>query len=94
MLARGADGTYRFGPYLLELSRSLLGQIDLHSEVERVLERLGLLSDHTVTVSVLRDDDVVYIGRRSGQYPLGISSEIGMRLPANCTASGLAMLAA
>jgi DNA-binding IclR family transcriptional regulator len=93
MLSRGPDGTYRLGPHVLELSRSLLGQIDLHSEFERVLERLGVLGDQTVVVGVLREDDVVFVGRRSGRYPLGISYEIGMRLPAHCTATGLAILA-
>jgi DNA-binding IclR family transcriptional regulator len=93
MLTRTPEGTYRLGPHLLELSRSLLGQIDLHSEFERVLDRLGVLGDHTVVVAVLRDEDVVFVGRRAGRYPLGISYEIGMRLPANSTAAGLAILA-
>jgi DNA-binding IclR family transcriptional regulator len=93
MLARSPDGTYRLGPHVLELSRSLLGQIDLHTEFERVVERLGVLSEQTVVVGVLREGDVVYVGRRSGRYPLGISYEIGMRLPAHCTATGLAILA-
>lgn len=93
MLARSSDGMYRLGPHLLELGRSMLGQIDLHSEFERVLDQLGVLTDQTVVVGVLREDDVVYVGRRSGRYPLGISYEIGMRLPAHCTATGLAILA-
>jgi DNA-binding IclR family transcriptional regulator len=93
MLSRSPDGLYRIGPHVLGLSRSLLGQMDLHSEFERVLEHLGVLADHTVVVGVLRDTDVVYVGRRSGRYPLGIGYEIGLRLPAHCTASGLAILA-
>jgi DNA-binding IclR family transcriptional regulator len=93
MLARNADGTYRMGPHVLELSRSFLGQTDLHSEFERVVSGLNVLPEQTVVCAVLRDDDVVYIGRRNGTYPLGVSYEIGMRLPAHCTASGLAMLA-
>jgi DNA-binding IclR family transcriptional regulator len=93
MLTRNPDGTYRLGPHVLELSRSLLGQIDLHSEFERVLDALDVLHDQTVVVAVLREEDVVYIGRRSGRFPLGVSYEIGMRLPAHCTASGLAILA-
>ena len=92
MLVRNPDGTYRMGPHVLELSRSFLGQTDLHSEFERVASVLNVLPEQTVVCAVLRDADVVYIGRRSGTYPLGISYEIGMRLPAHCTASGLAML--
>jgi DNA-binding IclR family transcriptional regulator len=94
LLVRNPDGTYRMGPHVLELSRSFLGQTDLHSEFERVVQELNVLSEQTVVCAVLRDDDVVYIGRRSGTYPLSVSYEIGMRLPAHCTASGLAMLSA
>jgi DNA-binding IclR family transcriptional regulator len=93
MLARNGDGTYRMGPHVLELSHSFLGQTDLHSEFERVVSGLNVLPEQTVVCAVLRDNDVVCIGRRNGTYPLGVSYEIGMRLPAHCTASGLAMLA-
>jgi len=94
LLARNADGTYRLGSHVLELSRSFLGQTDLHSEFERAVAELHVLPEQTVACTVLRARDVVYIGRRSGTYPLGVSYEIGMRLPAHCTASGLALLAA
>lgn len=92
MVARNVDGTYRMGPHVLELSRSFLGQTDLHSEFERSVAELDVLPEQTVVCAVLRGPDVVYIGRRPGTYPLGVSYEIGMRLPAHCTASGLAML--
>jgi DNA-binding IclR family transcriptional regulator len=78
---------------VLELSRSFLGQTDLHTEFQRVVSELNVLPEQTLVCSVLREGDVVYIGRRSGTYPLGVSYELGMRLPAHCTASGLAMLA-
>jgi DNA-binding IclR family transcriptional regulator len=92
LLVRNPDGTYRMGPHVLELSRSFLGQTDLHSEFERVVLELNVLPEQTVVCAVLRDRDVVYIGRRGGTYPLGVSYEIGMRLPAHCTASGLSVL--
>jgi DNA-binding IclR family transcriptional regulator len=94
LVVRDPDGTYRMGPHVLELSRSFLGQTDIHSEFERVVSGLNVLPDQTVVCAVLRDQDVVYIGRRNGTYPLGVSYEIGMRLPAHCTASGLSMLGA
>jgi DNA-binding IclR family transcriptional regulator len=94
LLARNADGTYRLGSHILELSRSFLGQTDLHSEFERAVAELNVLPEQTVVCTVLRARDVVYIGRRPGTYPLGVGYELGMRLPAHCTASGLALLAA
>lgn len=91
LLTRGADGSYRLGPHTLELSRAFLSQADLPSEFLRAAE--GFLPEQTVVCSVLRERDVIYVGRRPGTSPLAVSYDIGLRLPAHCTASGLAMLA-
>ncbi len=93
LLQRGPDGTYRLGPHTLELSRAFLGQTDLPSEFMRAAAETSLLTEQTVVCSVLRDRDVVYVGRRPGTSPLAVTYEIGMHLPAHCTASGLAILA-
>jgi DNA-binding IclR family transcriptional regulator len=93
-LARDPDGLYRLGPHTLELSRAFLAQTDLHSEFQRAVPELGVLPEQTLICAVLRDRDVVYIGRRPGTSPLGVSYEIGMRLPAHCTATGLSILSA
>ena len=92
LLMRDADGLYRLGPHTLELSRAFLGQTDFHSEFQRAVPALGLLPEQTLICAVLRERDVVYIGRRRGTSPLGVSYEIGMRLPAHCTATGLSIL--
>lgn len=92
LLVRDPDGSYRLGPHTLDLSRSFLQQTDLPTEFQRAVAELGLLAEQTLVCGVLRGRDVVYIGRRTGTSALAISYEIGMRLPAHCTASGLAML--
>jgi DNA-binding IclR family transcriptional regulator len=92
MLERDANGCYRLGPHTLELSRSFLRQADLHTEFQRALAELNVLPEQTVVCAVLSDRDVIYVGRRPGSVPLGVSYEIGMRLPAHCAASGLAIL--
>lgn len=92
LLARDQDGLYRLGPHTLELSRAFLGQTDFHSEFQRAVPELGVLPEQTLVCAVLRGVDVVYIGRRPGTSPLGVSYEIGMRLPAHCTATGLSIL--
>lgn len=38
--------------------------------------------------------EVVYIDTRHGRRPVAVHYEIGLRLPAHCTASGKALLAA
>lgn len=92
LLARDPDGLYRLGPHTLELSRAFLGQTDLLGEFQRAVPELGLLPEQTLVCAVLRERDVVYVGRRPGSSPLGVSYEIGMRLPAHCTATGLSIL--
>jgi IclR family transcriptional regulator, blcABC operon repressor len=92
LLLRDGDGAYRLGPHTLELSRAFLGQTDLLSEFRRAVAETNPLPEQTLVCSVLRDRDVVYIGNRPGASPLGVSYEVGLHLPAHCTASGLAML--
>lgn len=92
LLVRGQDGTYRLGPHVLELSRAYLAKTDLHTEFERATRDLNVLPEQTLVLSVLDQHEVVYIGRRRGALPVGINYELGMRLPAHCTASGKAIL--
>jgi DNA-binding IclR family transcriptional regulator len=93
-LLRDSSGSYRLGPHVLELSRSFLGQTDLLSEFHRVVAESSFLPEQTLVCSVLGGRDAIYIGRRPGTSPLGVTYDIGLRLPAHCTASGLAMLSA
>jgi DNA-binding IclR family transcriptional regulator len=92
LLLRDADGTYRLGPHTLELSRAYLGQTDLLSEFRRAIAAEPFLPEQTLVCAVLRGRDVIYVGSRAGASPLGVNYELGLRLPAHCTASGLAML--
>lgn len=92
LLIRDSDGSYRLGPQTLELSRAYLGQTDLLSEFRRVVADTDFLQEQTLVCAVLRGRDVIYLGNRPGTSPLGVSYDVGLRLPAHCTASGLAML--
>jgi DNA-binding IclR family transcriptional regulator len=92
LLLRDANGSYRLGPHTLELSRAFLGQTDLLSEFRRVVAEASFLPAQTLVCAVLGGRDVIYVGNRPGTSPLGVSYDVGLRLPAHCTASGLAML--
>ncbi len=92
LLSRDGDGAYRLGPHTLELSRAFLGQTDLLSEFRRVVGETSFLPAQTLVCAVLRGRDVVYVGNRPGTSPLGVVYEVGLHLPAHCTASGLAIL--
>ncbi len=69
-----------------------MARTDLTVEFARVWDELSLLPEETIVLSVLDGADVVYVACRNGSQPLGFNFRIGMRLPANCTASGKALL--
>jgi IclR family transcriptional regulator, blcABC operon repressor len=91
LMTRERDG-YRLGPGVVALSRAYLTQTDLYTEFDRLARGLAVLPEETLVLSVRDATDVVYIGRRIGNRPVGVSYEVGLRLPAHCTASGKALL--
>lgn len=94
LLLRDADGSYRLGPHTLELSRAFLSRTDLLTEFRRAVAETSSLAEQTLVCAVLRGRDVIYLGSRPGTSPLGVTYDVGLRLPAHCTASGLVMLSA
>jgi DNA-binding IclR family transcriptional regulator len=93
-MTRDSDGSYRLGPGVVALARAYLTQTDLHTEFDRLTRGEPVLPEETLLLSVRDGSDVVYIGRRIGSRPVAVSYELGLRLPAHCTASGKALLAA
>jgi len=92
LVRRFENGTYHLGLHVVDLSHALLARTDLTTEFARVWDSLALLPEETIILSVLDGADVVYVACRNGTRPLGVNFRIGMRLPANCTASGKALL--
>ncbi len=92
-LVRTGD-SYDLGVRLVRLARGYLERDDVATEFWRTEAELQLLDTATIVLSVLDGDSVVYLACRRGSSPVAVSYEVGLRLPANCTASGKAMLAA
>jgi DNA-binding IclR family transcriptional regulator len=93
LLTRFENGTYHLGLHVMDLAHAFLERTDLTIEFVKIWESLALSPDQTIILAVLDGADVVYVACRNGTAPLGFNFRIGMRLPANCTASGKAMLA-
>lgn len=92
LVTRFENGTYHLGLRVMDLAHAFVARTDLTIEFARVWDELSPLPEETIILSVLDGADVVYVACRNGSQPLGVNFRIGMRLPANCTASGKALL--
>lgn len=93
LVERFENGGFHLGIRVVDLAHAYLSRTDLSSEFARIVEALRPLPEESVVLSVLDGADVVYVACRNGARPFGFHFQIGMRLPAHCTATGKAMLA-
>lgn len=94
LLVRSGTGSYQLGWKVVQLGRAYLARSDIATEFRRVDAELGLLAEDTVVLSLLDGRNVLYVHTRAGSKPVAVHYEVGMRLPAHCTASGKSLLAA
>jgi DNA-binding IclR family transcriptional regulator len=92
LVRRYENGTYHLGSHVMDLSAAFLARTDVTTEFTSLGDSLRVLPEETIILSVLDGLDVVYVSCRNGNRPLGLNFRMGMRLPANCTASGKALL--
>lgn len=92
LVERLDNGTYQLGLRVMDLAHAYMARTDLTSEFQTILKTEAPMPEESIVLSVLDGADIVYVGCRNGTRPFGFNFRIGMRLPANCTASGKAML--
>ena len=93
-LVRRRGGGFVLGSGLLELGARYLGSVDLASEFQVAASEFDELRGEMIQLALLGAGlDVVYVARQLGDRPPRLASEVGGHLPANCTATGLSMLA-
>ncbi|HET9977375.1 MAG TPA: IclR family transcriptional regulator [Burkholderiaceae bacterium] len=92
-LRRHGDGSFSIGPRVMSLADAFIAGTGVTQEFAALWAEDGQVPDETVVLTILNGADVVYVATRSGARPLGLSFNIGMRLPAYLAASGKAMLA-
>ncbi|ASQ12687.1 helix-turn-helix domain-containing protein [Sinorhizobium meliloti] len=92
LLVRNQDGTFRLGPRPMRWANGFLSEMDIVSIFRDYFASDTTLTSYTVTLTVLDGDEVVYIGCRNSDQPLGHTFRIGMRLPAPFTATGKILL--
>jgi DNA-binding IclR family transcriptional regulator len=91
-LVRDAD-RYKLGLGAVKLARGYTANSNVAAEFWRANAELRPLASETIVLSVLDGTNVVYVGCRKGERHVAMSYEVGLSLPAHCTASGKAMLA-
>jgi IclR family transcriptional regulator, pca regulon regulatory protein len=80
-------------PKVLALGYGYLSSMPFAQAAQPVLNRLGGMLRESCSVSVLDNDDIVYIARASVTRIMSVDLSIGSRLPAFCTSMGRVLLA-
>jgi len=86
-------GKYRLGLKLFELGTKAIGQLDLRERARPFLERAVLETGETGHLCVYDDGEVVYLDKIEPARSVRLTSSVGRRNPAYCTAVGKAILA-
>ncbi len=93
MLEQSANGQYRLGLAIFELGSLVRRKLDLSFEAKPWLMTLRELTGETVDLSIPDHDAVMCINFLESQKVNRISSGIGLRQPAHCTAEGKVLTA-
>ena len=85
---------YRLRPPVLKLGFSYLSSTSLATMAQPVLERVTEAAHESSSLSVLDDDQVLYLARSTAKRVMSVGLSVGSRLPAYCTSMGRVLLAA
>jgi DNA-binding IclR family transcriptional regulator len=92
-LVRRVGTGFALGRRLAELGGAYLATVDQVQEFYEASRELEAGSEETVQLAVLDGLEMTYLARHDGRQPVRLTSGIGRRLPASCTATGKAALA-
>jgi DNA-binding IclR family transcriptional regulator len=93
LIMRTRSGGYRLGPELIALGGMALRSHDLRATARPVLEALAEDTGETTTLEVLSNHHVLVLDEVSSRYLVGMSQDIGSRLPLHATSTGKLLLA-
>jgi DNA-binding IclR family transcriptional regulator len=91
--AQQEEGRYFIGSELLRVAFDFHERVDLRVVLRPVLTRLRDALNETVHLGLLEGGDVVYLDKLESSHPITLTSTVGGRNPAHCTAVGKALLA-
>ncbi|WP_353348123.1 IclR family transcriptional regulator [Aquicoccus sp. SU-CL01552] len=83
---------YELTTKLWELGGKVVGRLDLTRVARPAMERLAALTGETVHLSLLENEDVVYLDKIDSSHHIRAHTSVGQRAPAYTMATGKAML--
>lgn len=87
------ERSYRLGSRLWEFGTSFLEHSDLYRASSQHMKMLAERSRETVFMGSLEDGEVIYLRRMESPKSVTTVRKLKQRVPAHCTATGVAMLA-
>lgn len=88
-----STGKYRLGLKLFELGSRAVAGLDIRERARPHLEKLAFETNETVHLCVLDEGEVLYLDKVEPDRSVRLSSSVGRRNPAHCTAVGKVMMA-
>lgn len=89
---RLAGGVYRLGLKAWQVGNDMR-EADLARVAQPIMERLVQDTGEGAILGVLTGFDVVYLSRVEGAQTVRVHAQVNDRIPANCTSTGLVLLA-
>ena len=84
---------YRLGTQALSLSQNVLDALDLPEIAQPYLRQLSDITNETTYLSMLDEDEILYIGKAESSQSVRTHTKIGSRNMLHCTSMGKAILA-
>jgi len=91
-LTKGADKKYELSPRLLDFTFHYLSSSELVNRAAPYLQQLSSETEEATNLTVMDGTDIVYVVRIVSRHVFNANVIVGSRLPAWCTAPGLAIL--
>lgn len=85
--------TYSLSPQVFELTYHYLSSNELVNRAAPYVQQLSVQTGETANITVLHRSDVVFVYRIASQHVFNANIMVGARMPAFCSAPGLAMMA-
>lgn len=87
-----ATENYRLGIKCLELGQTYIKQMGLLKLAKSILEDLANTCGETSYISILRNNDVVYLDSVETKATVRVVSRVGLHLPVHATAAGKSLI--